>query len=235
MSQQVLELAGLDLGPMPGAPVVIDLTEPALVRPAGLYVRVVKPAIDRAAGIVLCLLVVPLLVTVAVLVRVKLGPGVFYRQERVGLDGRTFRVHKFRTMLPDKRAGHPSVAYAGPDRRVCHKRDDDPRHTRFGTVLRKTSLDELPQFIDVALGHMSLVGPRPELASVVAEKYEPWQHRRHWVKPGITGLWQITMRGDGPMYLHTRVDLEYVERIGFGTDLRILARTIPSLARRVGH
>ena len=121
--------------------------------------------------------------------------------------------------------------FAGTDRRVTHKSDDDPRHTALGRLLRKTSLDEIPQFWNVALGQMSLVGPRPELVEVVA-RYQPWQHRRHEVKPGLTGPWQISQRGDVPMHEATDVDVAYVDDLSFRTDVMILLRTIPALLMR---
>jgi len=103
-------------------------------------------------------------------------------------------IYKFRTMRPDRRQA--VLPYSGPDRRVCHETDNDPRHTPLGRFLRKYSLDELPQLWNVLVGDMSLVGPRPELVEVV-ERYESWQRERHRVKPGLTGLWQVTCRGEG--------------------------------------
>jgi lipopolysaccharide/colanic/teichoic acid biosynthesis glycosyltransferase len=120
------------------------------------------------------------------------------------------------------------------DRRQTHKSDHDPRHTRVGRFLRKWSLDELPQFWNVVCGDMSLVGPRPELVEIVS-RYEPWQHQRHLVKPGLTGLWQVSGRGTGMMHLHTEVDLEYIEQMGPVTDLKILLLTIPATLRRSGN
>ena len=190
------------------------------------YVRYGKPVLDRLLGTIGLLLMLPLLLVVAIAVRLSLGPGILYSQQRVGLRGKPFTMHKFRTMRPDRRVAQTSVGIA--DRRVCHKRDDDPRHTTVGRILRKFSLDELPQLWNVVCGQMSLVGPRPELVEVVRTKYEPWQHRRHYVKPGITGLWQVSARGEGLMYTHTDVDLEYLERLSLRTDLRILAMTVPA-------
>ena len=105
-----------------------------------------------------------------------------------------------------------------------------------GRTLRKWSLDEIPQFWNVALGHMSLVGPRPELVEIVEAKYEPWQHVRHAVKPGVTGLWQISARDNGKlMYECTQTDIEYIQNITFWGDLKILLWTVPSaLGRRKG-
>ncbi|WP_169786853.1 sugar transferase [Nitriliruptor alkaliphilus] len=110
-------------------------------------------------------------------------------------------------------------------RRRTHKTVADPRHTRFGRALRAASLDELPQLWNVLRGDLSLVGPRPELLEVVAV-YEPWQHTRHVVKPGVTGLWQVTERGDDtPMHHHVDTDLRYIAELSFVGDLRILAAT----------
>ena len=199
-----------------------------------LYLMLLKPAFDRAFGVCLSLLLVPVMLAVALAVRVKIGKGVLFSQERVGKDGKPFTLYKFRTMLPDRRVTYSSKPPRGWERRECHKRTDDPRHTSLGRSLRKTSLDELPQVWNVALGQMSMVGPRPELVSVVEEKYEPWQHLRHRVKPGITGLWQITARDESPMYLHTAIDLVYVNKISLRSDVSILARTVPALVRRRG-
>ena len=163
----------------------------------------------------------PILVAVAVAIRVKLGPGVVYRQQRIGRHGRTFTMYKFRTMAPDRRrAWRP---FDGFDRRQCHKRDDDPRHTAFGRFLRRTSLDELPQFWNVVKGDMSLVGPRPELVEVVA-RYQRWQHCRHHVKPGITGSGRSpSAQAAGVQGVH--LDLEYFSA-GPSHDCSVLLRTI---------
>jgi lipopolysaccharide/colanic/teichoic acid biosynthesis glycosyltransferase len=191
-------------------------------RTGSRYVRYAKPAVDRLAGLALFLLTLPVLLACMVAIRATMGRRVFFIQPRVGRDGRVFNVYKLRTMGPDRRL---SVAPIGHDcRRVNHKDPGDPRHTRVGRFLRKWSLDELPQLWNVVRGDMSLVGPRPELPAIVA-KYEPWQHGRHDVKPGLTGLWQISARGDKPMHECVAIDLEYVERISFALDCKILLRT----------
>jgi len=204
---------------------VLELLPPLPVRSG--YVRTAKPVFDFVVAAVLLLLLAPVLAVVALAVRLQLGKGVIFRQERVGLDGQPFTVFKFRTMRHDRRSG--LQPFAGTDRRQAHKRDDDPRHTSLGRLLRKLSLDELPQLVNVLRGEMSIVGPRPELLSVVAE-YEPWQHRRHQVKPGLTGLWQVTTRGEGRLMKDdTQVDLDYVECISLRTDATILVKTVPVL------
>lgn len=206
----------------------------AAVRQRGIYERYIKGAIDRVAGLVLLVLTLPIAVPVAIVVFIDLGGPIFLRQERVGRDGKVFRVIKFRSMEPDRR-GRSMQAFVGSDRRVNHKSEDDPRLTPVGRFIRKWSLDELPQLINVVLGQMSLVGPRPEMVQIV-ERYEPWQHARHQVKPGVTGLWQVSARGEVPMHEATHIDLEYVNTVSFMTDLRILAKTIPAaLGDRTGH
>jgi lipopolysaccharide/colanic/teichoic acid biosynthesis glycosyltransferase len=186
------------------------------------YRRIVKPVADRVLGALLLLVMAPLLIVVAGLVRLKLGSGVVYRQRRVGKDGRVFTMYKFRTMAPDRR--RPNTQYHRVDRRVIHKCDEDPRHTRFGGTLRKWSLDELPQLWNVVVGDMSLVGPRPELESVVM-KHDLWDHPRHPVKPGITGLWQVSP--DRAELLHDNLDYDvaYVSDIRLWTDVKILVAT----------
>ena len=192
------------------------------------YARFVKPVIDRVAGIILSIATLPVLMIMVPIIWVRMGFPAIFVQERVGRGGKTFRIYKLRSMQPDRRV------HAGthePERRVNHKSPADPRLTRLGKFLRKWSVDELPQFWNVALGHMSLVGPRPEILPIV-DGYEPWQHERHLVKPGISGLWQVSARGDKPMHERTDVDIAYVERMSFMTDLRILVRTIPAA---LGH
>ena len=199
----------------------------------GVYLRAVKPAFDRVAGVVLFLLALPVLLVCAVAVRISVGPGIFFAQERIGRNNRVFSIYKFRTMEHDRR-GRAGGRYAGPERRRTHKHPADPRLTRTGRFLRKWSLDELPQLWNIVRGDMSLVGPRPELVSVVA-RYDGWQHARHQVKPGLTGLWQVSARGGGrPMHEHVHIDLQYVARVSPLLDLQILARTPIALVTKRG-
>jgi lipopolysaccharide/colanic/teichoic acid biosynthesis glycosyltransferase len=157
---------------------------------------------------------------------------VIFRQQRIGIHGTAFDVLKFRTMLPDRRRANVPISF--PDRRCTHKSGADPRHTAIGRFLRRWSLDELPQLFNIVKGQMSLVGPRPELSSVVA-KYQPWQHERHDVKPGLTGLWQVQGRGRGPMELHTDLDIEYARSVCFALDVQILMVTAIALLSRRGE
>lgn len=213
-----------------GDPIIrLEPAAPIRSRAASRYVRVIKPAVDRLVGALALVVVSPLLAVVALGIRVTMGKGVFFHQPRVGKDGEVFDVVKFRTMNEDRRL--EQVSYVGPERRANHKSVDDPRHTAFGRFLRKWSLDEFPQFINVVRGDMSLVGPRPELVSVV-ERYQPWQHERHQVRPGITGIWQVSERGDIPLHEATHLDIEYVETVSAWTDLKIVAKTVPAMLGR---
>lgn len=199
---------------------------------ATLYLRRLKPLLDFVGALVLLLLTLPITVACAVAVYVSMGGPVILRQQRVGRFGRVFTVYKFRTMQPDRR--QYDVRFTGPERRTSHKREDDPRITSVGRFLRKWSLDELPQWLNVLRGEMSLVGPRPELPKIVAG-YERWQHRRHVVRPGITGLWQVSERSDRPLHECTHLDLEYVERASLALDVELLLRTpLSALGRGKG-
>jgi lipopolysaccharide/colanic/teichoic acid biosynthesis glycosyltransferase len=195
-----------------------------------LYIGLGKPIVDRVCAALLLILLLPVMLLIAVVLRVSLGRGVLLRQVRIGQGGQPFKLIKFRTMDHCRRTTRLRVAV---DRRVCHKTEADPRHTQVGRFLRKWSLDELPELWNVLAGQMSLVGPRPELPLVVAQ-YADWQHHRHEVKPGLTGLWQVSHRGEGLMHEFTHVDLEYVRRISAGLDLRILATTPAAILKRRG-
>jgi lipopolysaccharide/colanic/teichoic acid biosynthesis glycosyltransferase len=195
-------------------------------RPAGLYVRAVKPALDVVGGLVLSLTTAPVVLGALIVARVLLGPGVLLRQPRVGRGGRVFGMYKIRTMRPDRRLRQ--LPFDGPERRTLHKRSDDPRHTTIGRFLRKWSIDELPQLWNVVLGDMSLVGPRPELASVV-DHYDLWDHPRHRVRPGVTGLWQVSDLRAAPLHESVHVDVDYLRNVTLASDARILVGTVRAL------
>ena len=213
---------------------LLHICTPALesAPPTAIYHRAVKPLFDVVGGLILAVVLLPLILTVAVVVRLKLGKGVIYRQSRVGRNGRPFVMYKFRSMEADRR--RRQEPYEGRDRRTCHKRDDDPRHTPCGRFLRRASFDELPQLWNVIKGDMSLVGPRPELPHIVA-RYEPWQHQRHDVKPGLTGFWQVSDRAGGLAYESVGLDLDYIRQMSFWTDCGVLLRTVPVTLRRTGR
>ena len=195
-------------------------------RPVGKFERFVKPLVDRVAGAVLSVVTFPILMVVVPAIWATMGFPAIFKQQRIGRHGKEFTVYKLRTMRHDRRV--TQLDFAGPDRRQNHKSDNDPRHTRLGRFLRKWSIDEIPQLWNVALGQMSLIGPRPELPHLVAN-YEPWQHHRHETRPGMTGLWQVTARGDIPMHEATDIDLEYVNTLSFRMDLKILMLTLPAM------
>ena len=193
-----------------------------VVHERGMYERAVKPTTDRIAGITLSIVTLPLMLAVVPMIWAKLGRPAIFRQVRVGRFGGEFTVYKLRTMEADRR--DTDVSYSHTERRVNHKSTADPRHTSLGRFLRKWSLDEVPQFWNVAIGDMSMVGPRPELPEIV-DNYEPWQHRRHEVRPGLTGLWQVSARGDAPMHEATDIDINYVDNVGFIEDMKIVIST----------
>ncbi len=196
-----------------------------------LYVAVLKPAFDFVIALTLVVLLSPLLLLVAAAIRLENRGPVFFRQTRIGRRGRPFTVWKFRTMIPDRRSS--TAPYDGPERRLRHKTRNDPRVTRLGKLLRRTSVDELPQLFNVLRGEMSLVGPRPELPEIVA-RYASWQHQRHLVRPGITGWWQVRGRSELPMHENTELDIYYVMHHSPGLDLRILIETVRAVVGRSG-
>ena len=201
--------------------------------PGGWYRSRGKRVLDLVVGSVILLAVAPVMAVIWAVLRVVLGPDVVITQTRVGRNGTSFGMYKFRTMRwSRRRALEP---FAGPDRRTVHKADHDPRHTSVGLVLRKASLDELPQLFNVLRGEMSLVGPRPELAEIV-DRIGARGHRRHEVLPGMTGEWQITGRQDGRL-LHECLDddLPYLDRVTFRNDVAILAKTLSVVAGRGGR
>jgi lipopolysaccharide/colanic/teichoic acid biosynthesis glycosyltransferase len=196
-----------------------------------LYCFVFKRWLDLLITSVAVVILAPVFLLVAALVWLDMRGPVIYRQRRIGRYGESFTVYKFRTMIADRRRA--SQTYAGPERRKAHKTATDPRVTRIGKFMRRTSLDELPQLFNVLRGEMSLIGPRPELPEIVS-RYEPWQHRRHLVLPGLTGWWQTHGRSGQMMHEHTDMDIYYVQHLSFAMDLRILIGTARALASRDG-
>jgi lipopolysaccharide/colanic/teichoic acid biosynthesis glycosyltransferase len=212
--------------PVTGRGTVVAEAEDRRITPsAGFYIMFGKRLIDVSLSLVLLALLSPIMAVTLLALRLELGRGLVISQRRVGKCGVPFAMLKLRTMHRERRTCEAAL-YTGPERRVSHKCIDDPRHTRVGRVVRRWSLDEVPQLINVIRGEMSLVGPRPELAIIVQE-YEPWQHSRHLVKPGVTGLWQTTARrqADELMRYRTDIDIDYIQRLSFRTDLAILMRT----------
>ncbi len=205
---------------MAGIPLV-GLRAPALDD----YSRVIKRGLDIILSLFALLLFSPLLLLAGLLVLVDSGKPVFFRQKRVGENGRIFSMLKFRTMVKEAETLRGQVERVDENGNLIHKTRNDPRVTTVGRFLRRFSLDELPQLINVIKGEMSLVGPRPELPYLV-ENYEHWQRKRLAVPPGITGWWQVKGRSDRMMHLHTEDDIYYVENYSIWLDFRILIRTI---------
>lgn len=188
----------------------------------------VKYAADYCLAAVGLLVLLPLFTVLAVLIKLtSVGP-VFFRQERVGLNGRKFMLYKFRTMVADAERLKAGLLAANEVDGPVFKIERDPRVTRLGRFLRKTSLDELPQLINVLQGEMSLVGPRPPLAEEVA-KYSHWQRRRLSMKPGITCIWQVNGRNSVHFEEWMRMDLEYIDKWSLLLDLKLLLKTIPAV------
>jgi lipopolysaccharide/colanic/teichoic acid biosynthesis glycosyltransferase len=198
---------------------------------------VVKRVTDIVLGLIGLLISLPMMVVIAIVVRVDSPGPIIFRQVRVGVSGRPFFFYKFRTMHSDARRRFPELyAYRYTDAEIETMRFkilDDPRLTRVGRHLRKTSLDELPNFINVVLGDMSLVGPRPELPEML-RYYRPEQLTKFSVRPGVTGLAQIRGRGVLKFQDTIAADLEYVRTMRLKLDLTIMIRTAVVVVRRVG-
>lgn len=160
------------------------------------------------------------------------GP-VLYRSKRLKENGTVFEMLKFRTMVQGADTALAQEIKDIQNEVVVHKRPDDPRVTKIGKFLRRTSLDELPQLINIIRGEMSLVGPRPELPEMVS-LYEPWQRARFAVPQGLTGWWQVSGRSDKPMHLHTEDDLYYIQHYSLWFDLQILLRTVIAVIKGEG-
>jgi len=193
-----------------------------------------KRVVDLVASTVALVALSPLLLGIAIAVR-RDSPGpILFRQERVGVHGRRFRILKFRTMGADAEDRLEELMARNEIRGQAFKVTADPRITKVGRWLRATSLDELPQLWNVVRGEMSLVGPRPPLASEV-EGYDIWHRRRLSMKPGITGLWQVNGRHEPDFDRWVETDLEYIDGWSFWLDLRIMARTIPAMLNRQGR
>ena len=210
-------------------------SETSVVRVVGAYDRFFKRCIDLIGSLLILVVLLPIIAGVALAVRFMLGPNIFFCQERVGRDGKTFRMIKFRSMMHDRRADRPeSTDYNGSDRRHTHKSMNDPRHTPVGRFIRKWSLDELPQLFNVVKGDMSLVGPRPELVRV-AQAHNLVEHPRHLVRPGITGLWQVSRERSALLHENVHIDTEYVTRVTFFGDFMIMLRTVGAVLKARGR
>jgi exopolysaccharide biosynthesis polyprenyl glycosylphosphotransferase len=195
--------------------------------------KALKGLVDRVGAAVVALLALPVLPFIALAIRLDSRGPVFFRQTRVGRDGKEFKAYKFRSMVVDAEDLQHRLTEQNDHDGVLFKMREDPRVTRVGRLLRKWSLDELPQFINVLTGQMSMVGPRPPLPNEVAQ-YDQDVARRLLVKPGITGLWQVSGRSDLSWEESVRLDLYYVENWSLAADLTIMWKTIGAVVRRRG-
>ncbi len=191
--------------------------------PRGAFL--IKRAIDMVLALLVLALVSPIMLVIAVLIRLDSPGSILYGAERIGRKGRVFKCYKFRTMVPNADRLKKELAHLNEREGILFKMTNDPRITKIGAKLRKYSLDELPQLFNVIKGDMSLVGPRPPLA-VEVEKYHLSHLRRLDVLPGITGLWQVEARQDPSFDSYISLDTAYVENWTLLLDLRILARTV---------
>ena len=204
-------------------------------RPAGPYRRLFKRAFDVTAVLTAAPVVLPLIVGLAVCVSIA-GGSPFYAQERVGKDRRTFRMWKLRSMVVDADSRMEACLTADPDARrewnETQKLKNDPRITPIGRVLRKCSLDELPQLWNVLIGDMSLVGPRPMMTSQQALYPSPVYYE---MRPGITGYWQVSARNDSSFAARAIFDSAYDADLSLATDLRVLLRTVRTVTHGTGY
>jgi exopolysaccharide biosynthesis polyprenyl glycosylphosphotransferase len=195
--------------------------------------RLLKAAFDKTCALAVLALLSPLLALIAIMIKLDDGGPVLFTQIRVGVDGRTFRIFKFRTMVSDAEELKERLSEHNEAAGVLFKMRADPRITAVGSWLRRWSLDELPQLFNVVAGEMSLVGPRPALPEET-NRYHDHMRRRLAVKPGITGLWQVNGRSDLPWEEAIRLDLRYVENWSLMLDLQILWKTWAAIASGAG-
>jgi exopolysaccharide biosynthesis polyprenyl glycosylphosphotransferase len=208
---------------------MLDLRAPALSD----YQRMVKRAFDLFISLLALPLGLIIMGIIAIAIRLEGRGPILFRQPRVGENGKVFKMYKFRTMVPNAEELRFMVEQVDEDGNLIHKQANDPRVTRVGRFLRRTSLDELPQLFNLLKGEMSVVGPRPEMPYLV-ERYEPWQRKRFAVPQGITGWWQVNGRSDKPMHLNTEDDLYYVQNYSLLLDVLILIKTIGVVLRGKG-
>jgi exopolysaccharide biosynthesis polyprenyl glycosylphosphotransferase len=193
-----------------------------------------KRVIDVVFSVLLVILLAPVFLCVAVLIKLTSSGPVFFRQTRVGLNKRQFSIYKFRTMIANAEQAQDQLLSMNEMAGPVFKITKDPRVTPLGRVLRKTSIDELPQLFNILKGDMSLVGPRAMSLRDYKLFEEDWQRRRFSVKPGITCLWQINGRNSIPFEKWMELDMQYIDKWSLWLDLKILARTVPAVLRGTG-
>ncbi len=217
---QINDIAGVPL---------IGVREPSLQG----FNLAIKRAMDLLLTPLLLLLLSPIFLIVALLVKFTSPGPIFFAQQRIGKDGRSFKFYKFRSMYIDAEARKPELLAFSDREGLAFKKKDDPRRTPVGCFIRKTSIDELPQFLNVLRGEMSLVGPRPPIPQEVAV-YDEWARQRLSITPGVTGLWQVSGRSDLSFEEMVKLDLYYAENWSPLFDLKIMIRTVPAIIRGEG-
>lgn len=195
--------------------------------------QIVKRGFDLVVGTTSLLLALPVMGVIALAIKLDSPGPVLYTSERAGQNGRLFKMLKFRSMILDADERRYEMISFTEDGKLLYKRPDDPRVTRIGRFLRRLSLDELPQLINVLKGEMSLVGPRPELPWLV-DLYEPWQRKRFCVPQGMTGWWQVNGRSNKPLHLNVEEDLYYIQNYSLLLDIIILWKTLGTVVKRSG-
>ncbi|PLC13782.1 polyprenyl glycosylphosphotransferase [Kocuria flava] len=230
MDTGITDVAGprIHMQQVAGLP-LIHVATPRMSRGAAL----VKRSMDVIGSAAALLILSPVLAVLALIIKKHDGGPALYSHERIGVDGKTFKVLKFRTMRTDAAEMLPKLLEEAGGKALLFKVKNDPRITGPGHWLRRFSLDELPQFVNVLKGEMSLVGPRPQIQAEVDE-YDKYMHRRLRVKPGITGLWQVSGRNDLDVEQSVRLDLYYVENWSPVLDLLILVRTFKAVVAKEG-
>ncbi|MBC1273734.1 sugar transferase [Listeria booriae] len=190
------------------------------------FYPIVKRVMDVLGASVGLLLLTPFLIILALIIKLSdLRAPVFFKQERIGKNGKRFLMYKFRTMIPNAEEKLAELLQFNEVEGAMFKMKHDPRVTKLGSFLRKTSIDELPQLLNVLKGNMSLVGPRPPLEREVAE-YSVRDYGRLSITPGCTGLWQVSGRNDVSFAEMVDLDLEYIQKVSFALDIQILLRTV---------
>ncbi|MCJ0600176.1 sugar transferase [Enterococcus cecorum] len=220
-------------------PITIDSPEVQPLKEYLLHKKgylVAKRLIDIIGSIVGVVLTIPFIFIVGLAIKLEsksLKAKVFFVQERVGKDGKTFKMIKFRSMQEDAEEQLKNLLHKNEIKGAMFKMKNDPRVTKVGKFIRKTSIDELPQFFNVLIGDMSLVGPRPPLMREVVQ-YSAKDKARLLVKPGITGLWQVTVRNNADFDVMVKLDIKYIKHLSIKEDLKIIFKTVAAVVHPNG-
>ena len=220
-------------------PITIDSSEVQPLKEYLLHKKgylVAKRLIDIIGSIVGVVLTIPFIFVVGIAIKLEtksLKAKVFFVQERVGKDGKLFKMIKFRSMQEDAEEQLKNLLHKNEVKGAMFKMKNDPRVTRVGKFIRKTSIDELPQFFNVLIGDMSLVGPRPPLMREVIQ-YSEKDKARLLVKPGITGLWQVTVRNNADFDVMVKLDIKYIKQLSIKNDLKIIFKTVAAVVHPNG-